>query len=216
MSASLLEALGVSDRPERQRFAGLFVAIVTNNQDPEKLGRIRLKYPWLSDTDESDWVRVAAPMAGNDRGVFFLPEVGDEVVVGFVQGDMHVPIVLGGLWGGKDRPPATNEDGKNNLRLVKSRSGHVIRLDDTDGAEKIEVIDKSGKNSVTIDTQSNTITIKAATDLVLEAENGKVSIKGASVEVTATKQGVKVEGQTTVDVNGAQQVNVKGGTVNLN
>jgi phage baseplate assembly protein V len=216
VSASLLEALGVSDRPERQRFAGLFVAIVTNNQDPEKLGRIRLKFPWLSDTDESDWVRVAAPMAGNDRGVFFLPEVGDEVLVGFVQGDMHVPIVLGGLWGGKDKPPATNEDGKNNLRLVKSRSGHVIRLDDTDGAEKIEVIDKSGKNSVTIDTQSNTITIKAVTDLVLEAENGKVSIKGASVEVTATKQGVKVEGQTTVDVNGTQQVNVKGGTVNLN
>jgi len=216
VSTSLLEALGVSDRPERQRFAGLFVAIVTNNQDPEKLGRIRLKYPWLSDTDESDWVRVAAPMAGNDRGVFFLPEVGDEVVVGFVQGDMHVPIVLGGLWGGKDRPPATNEDGKNNLRLVKSRSGHIIRLDDTDGAEKIEVIDKSGKNSVTIDTQSNTITIKAATDLVLEADNGKVSIKGASVEVTATKQGVKIEGGTTVDVNGAQQVNVKGGTVNLN
>ena len=137
-------------------------------------------------------------------------------MVGFVQGDMHVPIVLGGLWDGKDKPPATNEDGKNNLRLVKSRSGHVIRLDDTDGAEKIEVIDKSGKNSVIIDTKSNTITIKAATDLVLEAENGKVSIKGASVEVTATKQGVKVEGGTTVDVNGAQQVNVKGGTVNLN
>jgi uncharacterized protein involved in type VI secretion and phage assembly len=216
VSTSLLEALGVSDRPERQRFTGLFVALVTNNQDPEKLGRIRLKYPWLSDTDESDWVRVAAPMAGHDRGVFFLPEAGDEVVVGFVQGDMHVPIVLGGLWGGKDRPPATNEDGKNNLRLVKSRSGHIIRLDDTDGAEKIEVIDKSGKNSVTIDTKSNTITIKAATDLVLEAENGKVSIKGASVEVTATKQGVKIDGKPQVDVNGTQQVNVKGGIVNLN
>jgi uncharacterized protein involved in type VI secretion and phage assembly len=215
VSASLLEALGVEDRPGRQRFAGLFVAVVTNNQDPEKLGRVRLKYPWLSDTDGSDWARVAVPMAGDGRGTFFLPEVGDEVVVGFEQGDMRLPMVLGGLWGKVDAPPATNDDGRNNLRLIKSRSGHIVRLDDTDGAEKIEVIDKSGKNSLTIDTESNTITIKAASDLVLEAGDGKVSIKGSSVEVTAT-QGVKIEGQTTVDVKGAQQVNVKGGTVNLN
>lgn len=215
MSTSLLEALGASDRPERQRFAGVFVAVVTNNQDPEKLGRVRIKYPWLSDDDESDWARVAVPMAGNGRGTFFLPEVGDEVVVGFEQGDTRFPLVLGGLWGKVDAPPATNEDGKNNLRLIKSRSGHIVRLDDTDGAEKIEVIDKSGKNSVTVDTASNTITIKAATDLVLEAGDGKVSIKGASVEVTAT-QGVKIEGQTTVDVKASGQVNVKGATVNLN
>ena len=91
------------------RFFGVTLGLVTNNQDPEKLGRIKVKFPWLSDEDESNWARIITPMAGDDRGMFFLPEVDDEVLVAFEQGDMRFPFVLGSLWNGQDKPPETNE-----------------------------------------------------------------------------------------------------------
>ena len=111
---------------------GVMVGVVTNNQDPEGLGRVKVRFPWLSNEDESGWARIAAPMAGKERGMYFLPEVEDEVLVGFEHGDVRFPYVLGALWNGQDAPPAKNDDGKNNLRVIKSRSGHLIRLNDED------------------------------------------------------------------------------------
>src|SRR5205085_2988322 len=125
--------------------SGVVVGVVTNNQDdPDGLGRVKVKFPWLSNDEESFWARVAVPMAGKERGFYFLPEVEDEVLVAFEHGDPRFPYVLGSLWNGQDKPPEKN-DGKNNVRVIKSRSGHVIRLNDEDGKEKIESIDKSGK-----------------------------------------------------------------------
>ncbi|HEY9666693.1 MAG TPA: phage baseplate assembly protein V, partial [Coleofasciculaceae cyanobacterium] len=147
------------ERDVNQRIYGVVIGIVTNNQDPDKLGRVKVKFPWLSDADESYWARVATPMAGKDRGIYYLPELDDEVLVVFEHGDVRFPYVLGALWNGKDMPPADNGDGKNNLRVIKSRSGHVIRLNDEDGKETIEIIDKSGKNSLIFDTAKNAIAI---------------------------------------------------------
>ena len=140
----------ISDIAEEKvgRITGVAVGVVTNNQDPDGLGRVKVRFPWLSDADESQWARIAAPMAGKDRGVYFLPEVDDEVLVAFEHGDPRFPCVIGALWNGKDAPPATNSDGKNNVRVIKSRSGHIIRLNDEDGKEMIEIIDKSEKNSI--------------------------------------------------------------------
>src|SRR4051812_31769405 len=88
-----------SARAERTgRIYGVVVGVVTNNQDKEGLGRVKVKFPWLSDADESNWARIATPMAGASRGVFFLPEVDDEVLVVFEQGLVSRPYVLGGLW----------------------------------------------------------------------------------------------------------------------
>ncbi len=143
------------------RIAGVAIGIVTNNQDPDRLGRVKVKFPWLSDEDESAWARMVTPMAGKERGLYFLPEVDDEVLVAFEHGDLRSPYVLGALWNGKDLPPVTNDDGKNNIRAIASRSGHVIRLNDEDGKEKIEIIDKSGKNSLVFDTASHTIRLSA-------------------------------------------------------
>ncbi|NTW02923.1 MAG: phage tail protein, partial [Oscillochloris sp.] len=137
--------------PEHGRFYGVTVGVVTNNQDPDSLGRVKVKLPWLSDQDESFWARVVAPMAGKDRGLYLLPEIDDEVLVAFEHGMIEYPYVLGALWNGKDNPPETNSNGKNNMRTLKSRSGMIIRLDDTDGSEKIEISDASGKNSIVID-----------------------------------------------------------------
>src|SRR6185295_11928909 len=120
-------------RASNGRINGVVVGVVTNNQDPDGMGRVKVKFPWLSDQDESHWARVAAPMAGKERGFYFLPEVEDEVLVAFEHGDARFPYVLGALWNGKEGPPAKNDDGKNNIRVIKSRSGHIIRLTDEDG-----------------------------------------------------------------------------------
>ena len=90
----------------RDPVAGPVVGIVTNNEDPGGLGRVKLFLPWPSDENETDWARVCTPMAGKERGIFFLPEVEDEVLVVFEHGDPRRPVVLGGLWNGVDKPPS--------------------------------------------------------------------------------------------------------------
>ena len=197
------------------RVGGVVVGVVTNNQDPEKMGRVKVRFPWLSDADESNWARVASPMAGKDRGLFLLPEVDDEVLVAFEHGDLRFPYVVGSLWNGSDAPPAVNGDGKNNVRVIKSRSGHVVRLTDEDGKEKIEIVDKSGKNSIVIDTAENTLTVTADKDIVLKAPNGSIKLDAQKVEVK-TSADAKVEAGGGMDLKASGQMNVKGATVNIN
>ena len=120
-------------------------------------------------------------MAGPERGTYFLPEVDDEVLVAFDHGGIHHPYVIGALWNGKDKPPETNDDGKNNIRVIKSRSGHVIRLNDEDGKEKIEIIDKSEKNSIIFDTAENTITITTDKDIILTASHGAIKLDAQNI-----------------------------------
>jgi uncharacterized protein involved in type VI secretion and phage assembly len=189
--------------PGEARINGVLVGIVTNIKDPDKLGRVKVKIPRLSGEDESNWARVATFMAGKERGAFFLPEVDDEVLVAFEFGDFSMPYVIGSLWNGVDKPFETNEDGKNDKRVLKSRSGHLIRLDDKKGEEKIEIIDKSGKNLITFDTKNNKITISSDKDIELAAKNGKVTIDAKEVEI---KSGT---GKTSIN---AGEVQIKAGT----
>lgn len=196
---SILEALGTQDRDVR-RINGVSAGIVTNNKDPEGLGRVKIKFPWLSDDNETDWVRIATLMAGGERGSFFLPEVGDEVLVAFEHGDINHPYVIGALWNGAAKPPETNSDGENNIRKIKSRSGHEIIfnddntamqekieihtnsghkivLDDSVGQEKIEILDKTGSNKITIDSVQNSMNIESLL---------RLNIKAAIVEIEGT------------------------------
>lgn len=210
-------------RDNAGHFEGVAVGIVTNNQDPDKMGRVKVRFPWLSEEQESAWARIASPMAGKQRGLYCLPEVDDEVLVAFHQGCLDLPIVLGALWNGQDEPPATNEDGKNNLRLFKSRSGHVIKFDDSEGNERIEIIDKTGKNSVVIDSKNNSITIQsdqaltiqAGADLKLEASQGKLSLNAQSIALQAS-EGVTVEAQGSLELKATGETVVKGSVVNIN
>jgi len=206
---------GEGDGPREARVRGVVVGVVTNNQDPEKMGRVKVRFPWLNDSDESNWARVAAPMAGGGRGVFFLPEVDDEVLVAFEHGDLRFPYVVGALWNGADAPPADNGDGKNSVRVIKSRSGHVVRLTDEDGKEKIEIIDKSEKNSIVIDTSKNTLTITVDKDIVLSAAQGKITLDAQKVEIKSSAD-TKVEAGAGMDLKASGQMNVKGATVNIN
>lgn len=236
MGTSLIDLLKSPGQHEPGRLYGVAVGIVSNNQDPENLNRVRMKFPWLSDDHESWWARMAAPMAGPNRGVYFLPEVNDEVLVAFEHGDVRFPYVIGALWNGQDKPPANNSDGKNNLRLMHSRSGHLVTLDDTDGkekielhsksghvirlddssgSEKIEIIDKTGNNSLTIESSSNNITLTCNGKMKLEAMQGIEIVSQMDVQVQA-QTSVQVQAQTTMDLEATGETNVKGMMVNIN
>jgi uncharacterized protein involved in type VI secretion and phage assembly len=207
----LLDALlDMSGKAADTRLFGLVVGVVTNNQDPDDLGRVKVRFPWLSDAEESHWARIAAP-----GGTYFLPEVDNEVLVAFEHGDPRFPYVLGVLWNGKDAPPTTNSDGKNNLRLIKSRSGHVVKLNDEDGKETIEIIDKTGKNSIVIDTAKNTLTITTDKDITLAAAQGTIKLEAKNIELKSSDD-TKIESDKGMNVKAGATLNVKGATVNIN
>jgi uncharacterized protein involved in type VI secretion and phage assembly len=163
---------------------------VTNNNDPLDMGRVKVKLPSLAAELESNWCRVLAPTAGSDRGFFFLPEVGDEVLVTFV-GD--TPVVLGSLWNGQDVPPFLASqavgNGAVNLRILESRTGHLLMFDDTDKDEKLVIQDKGG-NEIVIESASNKLTItthgnielKAGGDIKITAD-GTLDLKGSTVNI---------------------------------
>ena len=212
MGQHLVDLLSTHNQ-DSGKITGVVVGIVVNNQDPDKMGRVKVKFPWLSNDDESWWARVATMMAGPSRGSWFLPEVDDEVLIAFEHGDVRFPYVVGALWNGKDAPPGNNDDGKNNIREIKSRSGHILRLDDTDGSEKVEVIDKSG-NSITIESSNNQITVKAT---------GKIKIEGNGIEITSqsdvqiqANSTMNIKANATMSINANANMTIKGAMVNIN
>ena len=147
------------------------------------------------------------------RGLFILPEINDEVLVAFEHGDMTRPFVIGALWNSMDKPPKTNSEvtGDNvvNERLWKTRAGHTISLDDTNGSEKITIADKTGNNKITIESSSNKISINADGDIALDAK-GKVEVTAAT-DVNVTAQGnAKVTTTGNTEVSATGKVSISG------
>ncbi len=187
---------------------GLIIGLVTSLDDPENLGRIKVKYPTLGDK-ESDWARLVMPMAGKKRGTFFRPEVNDEVMVAFEHGDPRRPYILGSLWSKEDEPPP--DDGnktQNNWRIIQSRSGHIIKFDDTSGGEKIEIIDKDAKRKITIDSSGSKIQI--------QCDSGNIEVKAASGDISVQGINVKVNADGNLDLQAKGQVTIKGSLVQIN
>lgn len=193
------------------RGPGLVVGVVTDVGDPDGRGRVKVRYPWLSEEHGSDWARVVSAGAGDGRGAAVLPEVNDEVLVGFEQGDMHHAYVLGGLWNGDAAPPEGHggklvEGGKVQRRVLRSRAGHTVTLDDADGGGGVTVEDRNG-NTLALDSARNALTVSVKGDvsvgadgaLALEAK-GRVTIRGAGVTVDGGAGTVDVRGQL-IDLN---------------
>jgi uncharacterized protein involved in type VI secretion and phage assembly len=202
------------ERAERAgRIDGVVTAVVTENRDPEGLGRVLVAFADRR-PEKSGWARVATPMAGDGRGVYLLPEVGDHVLVAFEHGDPRSPFVVGALWGENEQPPESNEDGRNNKRTIRSRSGHLIRLDDTEGAEKVEVVDSTGGASIVLDSAARTITVEADGDLTIRSTGGTLRLQGLRVEIRAGAV-IDVRGPQ-VQVVGDAVTSIKGGIVTIN
>jgi len=181
-----------------KRENGIVIGIVSDLDDPDKLGRVRVKFPYLND-QLSDWARVANPMAGKNRGVYFVPEPEDEVLVAFECGDPRRPYVVGSLWSTEDPPPKTDGDApNNNWRFIQSRSGHILKFDDTKGGERIEIIDKDGGQKIVIDTVNRKIEIECGGDISVKATG---NLKLESADMTLKANGTMTISGSTVNIN---------------
>jgi uncharacterized protein involved in type VI secretion and phage assembly len=208
---SLLE-----DASSRPLGTGLVIGLVTNNNDPEWMGRVKVKFPWLSGQDESAWARLVAPMSGGKRGFFYLPEIDDEVLVGFEHGDIHRPFVIGAMWNGADKPPTLpgvtlGGNGSVYLRTIKTPYGHRFILDDTPAKEKITVTTWKGHKIVLDDTpgeeQIDIIDFKENIKIIMTSQDSSVKIQllGSPGNLTIEAQGkVAISGQQGVEVNSQQ------------
>lgn len=215
--------------PDKSKIYGVIIAIVSDNNDPEKLGRVRISFPSLSGERVEYWAQYAVLMAGKETGTYFLPEIGEQVIVSFENGEISRPFILGSLWNSADKPPEVESGDENNIRMIKSRSGHIIRLDDTDSKEKIEIIDKSGKNLIIFDTAENTLTIKAEKNIKIEAAEGidlsskalkisaddSIDIAAKDIKISAENE-VGLEAKKGMSLDGGAKTKIAGKRVDIN
>lgn len=178
------------------RWYGVYPALVSDLNDPDKLGRVKITLPWAPDTNGgqySAWARIATLMAGNKRGTWFIPDVNDEVLVAFEGGDPRSPYVVGALWNGSDAPPEQMDSaGRNTVKSIHSRNGVNIIFDDTDGQESLvietpggqKITLKDGPGSVEI-VDSNGNSVKLETSGITVNASAKVTISASTVEISA-------------------------------
>jgi uncharacterized protein involved in type VI secretion and phage assembly len=129
---------------------GVLVASVLSCDDPEGQGRVKLQYPWLPDEPDSAWAPIAAPLAGPGRGLWFMPEVGDEVLVAFEKGNFDYPFIVGFLWNGVHNPPDTDLQ----HRVIVTPGGHQLRFEDNESGKRI-VLKTAGNHSVTLSDEAS-------------------------------------------------------------
>lgn len=177
------------------RWYGVVPATVSDIQDPDGQGRVKVKLDWSPDGGGGQgyeaWARIATLFAGKDRGSWFIPDAGDEVLVAFEHGDPRRPYVLGGLWNGKDQPPQSMSGG-NALKVICSRNGVKVTLDDSDGRETLKLETpggqtltmKDGPGSVTIE-DSNGNSVKLESAGITVTASAKVTVNAGQVAVSA-------------------------------
>lgn len=203
---------------DTHRIYGVTVGIVTDNEDPEKLGRVKLKLPDRLGNLETDWARVATIMGGNSMGAFFLPDVNDEVLVMFREGDIREPYVIGSLWNSKEKPPEDNGDGKNNIKVIKTRKGHTITIDDDDNGGGIEIKSENGTLVHLDNKDSGKIAIEAGgAKASFDGNSNEIKVSGdAKVEVGSGSCKIVVDGQgSAVQIESSAKVAVKGAMVEV-
>jgi uncharacterized protein involved in type VI secretion and phage assembly len=200
-------------------FAGVVPAIVTDIKDPDEVGRIKVKFPWLSETFVSDWARMSQFGAGKNRGAVFLPEVGDEVLVAFEQGDFRRPYVIGALYNGVDKPKLgpgliDGSSGAVKRRGLISKHGHALVFFDDDGKDGVALL--TGDKGMRISLNKGTTTIKVTSSGQIKIEGSQdVSIKaGGSLKIEATST-LSLKGAS-VSITGNADVSVSGNPIKLN
>jgi uncharacterized protein involved in type VI secretion and phage assembly len=192
---------------------GVTVGVVTDVDDPQGLGRVKVRLPFYSHCVESAWARIASPWAGQRRGSYLLPEVDDEVLIAFRHGDLTYPYVIGTLWSEKDPPPERSP--ALHRRELRSRKGHLLVFDDTDEHERVTVQSQGGLEvtlddaleqvrisgpgspalRIVVDTKNQRISIVAPSgDLSLEAPQGEIALDARSIRVQASA-GLTLSGQ---------------------
>ena len=206
---SILGLVSQGSAGTTERLPGVVIALVDDNDDPQNLGRVRLRFPWMGEDAVSFWARVAMPGAGKDYGVVWLPQVGDEVLVAFEHGDSSRPFVIGGLWNGTDTPPLGDslfDAGKVKRSGFVSRSGHKLVFFDDPGESGIALISADNKFRISLNETKGQVHVYFDGKLLLEG-TGDVEVKTqGNFKVDASGVEIKASGQTAI----------KGATVALN
>jgi uncharacterized protein involved in type VI secretion and phage assembly len=195
---------------------------VTDTNDPEKLGRVKVRFHWNEDGDKTPWIRVASTSAGGGRGLYCIPEIGDEVLVAFRNNDPDLPVVFGSLYTGKDKPRADLHDENNNQKALLTKGGNTILLRDKEGEEEILINTKDMKNQISLKMGTPpSIIIKSEGNLVVEsktitikAEEDFSCIAGGTAKIKSEKP-LKIEGEKT-EIKGKGGVKVEGSKIELN
>ena len=216
------------------RIPGLAIGVVTDVREPDgaETGAVRLRFPWLDDTYVTDWVRTVQ-WGGRGGGGVVSPEVNDEVLVGFEQGLLDHPYVIGGLYNGVDRPSPHDvplidpTSGRVNRRSVVSRSGHRVELLDArapgpsglrlatgDNRLQVRLDERDGRIELTVHGRGNTTTALLNQDgITLDAGQGEIRLRGRRVDVDGTAD-VRIDGRS-VRVSGQSDVTVDGGLLGV-
>jgi uncharacterized protein involved in type VI secretion and phage assembly len=187
------------------RWYGVFPASVSDIKDPDGMGRVKVTLPWSPDTGSARyevWARVATLMGGKNRGSWFIPDVTDEVLVSFEGGDPRRPYVVGGLWNGKDSPPESMDGAGNNYKkIIRSRNGVKVTLDDQDGQETF-IAETPGGQKITLQDGPGTVTIE-------DSNGNSIKMEASGITINASAK-VTIKAGATVDVS-ASMVNVTAG-----
>jgi uncharacterized protein involved in type VI secretion and phage assembly len=192
---------------------GVAIALVTQNKDDEGLGRVKVSFPWHDKPRDSYWARLAVPMAGKERGLVLIPEVGDEVLVAFERDDLRFPCVLGSVWNGKDKPPFANDDGNNDKRGLTSRKKHRLLFDDgSKGVVELRhekgrriVLDDDG--FIVEDENGNKVQVASNSGAMTIETSGQLKIKAATISIEATG---------TLELKASATMTIRGSLVNIN
>lgn len=190
-------------------------AIVTDNADPEGLGRVKVRFNW-HDVVSTPWIRIAQPHSGADKGFHFIPEIEEEVMVGFEAGNAELPFMMGTLYNGNAKPESMTTDA-NDIKAIRTRSGHTIELNDTDGEEKINIYDNEG-SIITFDTANKSLIINSAENIDISAKNINISAEeniviGAKANIDIAAEGDlsnQAKGNVTVQSDGDTSINSGG------
>jgi Rhs element Vgr protein len=190
------------DRPARQVLPGPVTAeVVETATDPDKMGRVKIAYRWQADGGTS-WARIVAPHAGNDRGMLFLPEIGDEVLVVFEQGDPERPLVVGALWNGKDRAPDAKDD--NSIKTIRTRSGNTIQFRDDAQGESIDLFTPKGECMLQLLHPSSgdaILTLFSEGDIELQAK-GEIRLKSKTFQqLVESDSKRKISGEESIETS---------------
>ena len=218
--------------PATHATMGLALGTVESLDDPDSAGKVKVKLPWRGDDGDGVWARVSASDAGDDYGTVFIPAVGQEVLVGYVDGDAAMPVVLGQLYNGKAAMPVSIDPDKNTVRAIVTPGGHRLTFDDGDSPqvtltsgkghsvtiddkeESIVLTHESSGNSVTV--SADGISLEAAKgDIILKATAGAVKIDAKTFEGKATGPS-KLESSATFDLKASGPLGLKGALVNIN
>jgi len=183
--------------PHLTTFCETQSALVSNNDDPDSLGRIKVNFQWGSGF-ESPWLRIVTPYAGNEKGLYMIPEIGEEVLVGFEKNNPEKPYIIGSMYNGTEKPSKWKTK-DNDFKAIRTRSGHTIEFNDKQGKEEIIIYDKGNINTITLSSHGKELTITCKGDLKIDAQN---------IEIKAQKD-YKLDVQGKIDISSMKDTEIK-------